>query len=216
MNLKLTRRKIFMRSIFKILMAAILMFPVLSYSQKDSTKLSPHHFNRIQLSLGLSYDMALGDGFLNDAYDLQVGSDLTADFYLDSHWYIGSRFKMINTEVIKPEKTEGISATSIFSFGLQGGYAFKFNDRLYLDLIGGIGPTTYNHDSKFGTKFRDSATTLWVGPKMSYRINNFFGIYGGLEFRNDFMNTSVPAELENYYGDASIFSLSAGMRFITH
>lgn len=198
-------------------MAVIVIFPVLLHSQEeDSTKLSLHHFNRIQLSLGLSYDTALGDGFLKDAYDLQVGSDLTADFYLDSNWYIGSRFRLIRTEVIKPEKIEGINATSIFTFGLQGGYAFKFNDRLYLDLIGGIGSTTYRHDSKFGTKFRDSATTLWVGPKISYRINNFFGIYGGLEFRNDFMNTSIPAELENYYGDASILSLSAGIRFITH
>lgn len=217
MILKLMRKILCMRSSFRYLLFLVFLLPVSLFSQQeDSTSFKPNHFNRIQFDLGLSKSIPLGDGFLKDAYDLNFGTDFSADFYLSRNWFVGSKFRFLRTEVTKPEKIGDIKATSIFTIGFQGGYVYEFNERFQLDLIAGIGYSSYNHDSKFGTNFHDSATTFWVGSKLNYRVNNFFGFYGGIEFRNDAMKTSVPAELEDYFGNARLLSLNVGVRFITH
>lgn len=206
-----------MRSIFRIFTLLLLCtFGSMNAQEQDSIKFSLHHFNRIQLDPEFSLLTALGDGFLNDAYELDIGTGLTSDFYLHKNWYVGTRFLNINTRVEKPEKIGDIQSTRIFTFGVQGAYVHQFNKRLYLDLIAGIGTTGYYHDSKFGTNFRDSATSFWAGPKISYRINNFFGIFLGSEIRRDFMNIAVSSQLEEYFGNANLLSLRAGVRFITH
>ena len=206
-----------MRSICRLIKVLVVCSTVsLKAQEQDSTKFSAHHFNRIQLDPELSLFTALGENFLKDAYDLKTGTGLTADFYLHKNWYIGTRFLNINTQIVKPENIGDIKNTKIFTFGVQGAYVYEFTERLYLDLIAGFGSTGYYHDSKFGTNFRDSAISIWGGPKISYRINNFFGIFLGSEFRRDFMNIEVTGQLDDYFGNANLLSIRAGLRFITH
>lgn len=206
-----------MRSICRLVIVLVFCSTVsLKAQEQDSTKFSPHHFSRIQLDPELSLVTALGDNFLKDAYDLKTGTGLTADFYLSKNWYVGTRFLNINTQIVKPDNIGDIKKTKIYTFGIQGAYVYEFTERLYLDLIVGIGSTGYYHDSKFGTNFRDSATSIWGGPKISYRINNFFGIFLGSEFRRDFMNIEVSEQLDDYFDNANLLSIRAGVRFITH
>lgn len=206
-----------MRLTYSFILFLILFLPFnLNAQENDSISWKPNHFNRVQFNLGLNKSLVMGDGFLKDAYNVKLGTDFSADFYLDRNWYLGSRFTLLKTEITKPEEIGNIRATSIFTVGIQGGYVYEFNDRYHLDLVGGVGYTSYNHKSKFGTNFHDSATTIWIGPKLNYRITNFFGIYGGLEYRIDFMNIKAPAELQDYFGNSNFVSLNLGVRFITH
>lgn len=205
-----------MKLIYKLILFCIfLTSSFMNAQEKDSLVFSPHHFNRIQFDLGMNQSFAL-DGFLQDAYSLKLGSELSADFYVTPNWFIGTKFRLLRTEVEKPEKIGAINKTSIFTLGAETGYVFLLNQRLELSLVAGIGGTDYKHESKFATNFHDNALTVWVQPKIAYRLADFVAIFAGLEYRNDFMNTSVPEKLEDYFNNSPILSPGLGVRFITH
>ncbi|MDC8000877.1 hypothetical protein POV26_07500 [Aequorivita todarodis] len=160
--------------------------------------------------IGPYFPIAFGDNFVNDGMDLKFGARLS--FKVDTYKgiYIGPYFSFFNGHVTDRELLGNYSRTTNFTLGLVAGYE-KHIDKFDISIGIGVGASSYSNDRQ-GDGFQDTATALWLNPEVSYRFSNYLGFYIAPEFRHDFMNIDVPAELKDTFNGVNYLNISVGLR----
>jgi hypothetical protein len=199
------------------ILALLLIFGVFnSRAQERDSIYTPHYAGRLQIDLGIHHNFALGENFLGDAYRLKLGGEYGMDVFVSPNWLVGIRFDHIGSNLEKPEKLGNLESTRIRTIALNGGYVYEVLPQIDISLLAAIGRASYKHESFFHTKFHDSALVLWFQPKVGYRITNNLGIFAAGRLRKDFMNIDTSPELEDYFEQSTILTLSFGVRIATN
>ncbi len=179
-------------------------------TEKDS--ITGHHAGRLQFEVGFYSGIPLGDNFFNDIYSFQLGVEHGMDVFLSKNWLLGIRFSHAKTKLEKPEITGSIKRTNLSGVGLHGGYVWTFTRQWDLNLLAGFGYTRFRHKSIYNTSFRDDAFSIWINPKLAYRLNSTIGFSSGLKLKNDFMNIETSPNLHDYFNEARSLTFSMGLR----
>jgi len=183
----------------------------------------------IQIRGSYAIPFAFGDNFLAKGFDLKSGFGLDGRIFIKERIYLGistTRFKgeaknlpTIGNTIVQNYSALGgsIEKSSISRLFAQTGYSFLPRNHTFgLDAGLGLGYTVYTHSEAGETTnlpFKDDGIGFFTGVSVSYNMTKVSAVYIGAQFSKDFLFIKSPPELEQYFKNANMIHISAGIQF---
>ncbi|WP_310993926.1 hypothetical protein [Aequorivita marina] len=204
---------------FRLLITALLISTIVSAQETQDTEEQKTKTqeesqapgkNVGSIALGPYFPIAFGDNFANNGMDLKMGARFSFKVNAYQGFYIGPYFSFFNGSVNTPQLLGNYTETTNTVIGGMIGYEKHIN-KFDINLGIGVGASTYINDGRF-INFRDTATTVWINPEVSYRLTTYLGLYFAPELRHDFMNIDTPPEIQDMFKGVNYFNISFGLR----
>ncbi len=190
----------------------ILIFQSLS-AQTEEENVSDSR-NRFQTFIGVSKSFALDENFIGDSYNLKYGAELGGAYLFTENIFAGLQFDVLWTNAEDIIASGGIKRTRIISSSINAGYILNLIESLDLSAKIGIGHGRYANDAVGSERnFHDDAFITYVEPKLTYSLDETFGVYLGFNYRYDKMSIETSEFYEEYFGSSARGSLNLGAHF---
>lgn len=167
--------------------------------------------NSVQIRVAGILPKALGNNFLNKAYDVKAGVSTELLFYCGQHYFFGYQGFIKSADVNNVSLVGQFNRSIIQHHYVQGGYSFfpKEND---LGLTLGIGTGFADYKNvRDDVKFHDNGFSLMANTTLNYRLSYLFGVMAGVQFSHDFMNTVTAPEVKSFFNSAQTIHYSVGI-----
>ncbi len=180
-------------------------------TKKETSQEQKVSGNKIgSITVGAYLPVAFGDNFVHDGMDLKTGAQAQLKLNVFGDFYVGPAMSFFFGKVTDRNLVGNYDRMHNLVLGGVVGYE-KQVQRFDLSIGLGVGYSGY-FNRGLGDSFEDNGTALWLRPEVSYRVATYISFYVAPEFRHDFMNIEVPAELEDTFGGVNYFNVGFGLR----
>lgn len=165
-------------------------------------------------TFGYFQPIAFGNNFANKGLSQNGGWSFDFLFNInESKVLLGLNTTYFKNDVNAPTLLGNYKTTDVISLGPQFGYHFITQKNWRVTAVMGIGAVIYrsSYDNEI---FRDTGTSLWLKPTLSYHFNKNFGVFGSISYRHDFLNIDAPPGYNTFFKNANYIGLSTGVRII--
>ena len=165
-------------------------------------------------TLGIYQPISFGKNFANKAMDQKIGWAFDFLFNIaESKVLLGFNATYFKSEVIEQLLVGNYNNSYVFSIGPEFGYHFIMQEGWRFTSVIGVGAVAYKSSNNNET-FRDTGTSLWLKPTLSYHFQKHLGVYAALSYRHDFLNIDAPAGYQSFFKHANYIAISTGIRII--
>lgn len=167
----------------------------------------------IQLKPAFFVPIALGDNFLNTAYDLNSGFMGEARVFFPGNTFIGLQGSIFKANIQDINLVGVFDSSTISHHYLTGGYSFiKRESKIGFDAGMGLG-YGYCANRKQSSRFKDDGFSFMINLNINYRAFKVVGFHAGIQFAKDLLAIDTAPEFEEFFKNANLLSLSAGVQF---
>ncbi|MDT0620552.1 hypothetical protein [Croceitalea vernalis] len=193
---------------------SLLSFALFAQEAQVSTDKGDYYYDILgQGKVGFLSPLAYGSNFIADGYDTWNGVNIEAQIKLNHNLLIGLQLQAFKGRVIDQELVGPIDASGMTHFFVTTGYSLLDKKKdIQLEASIGLGSVTLRNERDF-RRFNDSGFALMANLNFSYRLNYWLGFYLGLQNNWDFWSIERPSELDDVFGNTSIFAPSFGLKF---
>tara|TARA_B100001750_G_scaffold248535_1_gene280793 strand:- start:2155 stop:2742 length:588 start_codon:yes stop_codon:yes gene_type:complete len=191
------------------------IFSFLNLQAQDSTEVQKESFfnRKGMIAIGFYKINASEESYVNKAYDLGEGYEVSALGYIAPHVVLGARISVFRGSVTDPTFVGNYYVTQFNLTGAQVGYHFFEEKRIQIILQGGLGWVNYRHAKAKAKDFKDSGFSYYLNPQLSFSIFKWLALYGTLDLRYDKLKVQTAAEIQDAFDQVTYLNTSFGVRF---
>lgn len=207
-----------MSSPIKIFLAVLFLFGSQFAFSQENPETSPTKEKKqaFHIQLGAFQPMAIGSNSMaSDAMDQKLGMSFSAMLRIfDSNFLVGVDIQSFKS-MVKSDKIPKVGnyyKSWSHRQSVKVGYVFWENSSDWMAYATvGLGNVTYKNLSE-DFKFRDTGTSVELGPTLSYNFHRHFAVYGTATYRKDFLKTKTPPAIKNYFKHQEYLTFGLGIK----
>lgn len=136
-----------------------------------------------------------------------------ARVFFPGNTFIGLQGSIFKASIQDINSVGVFDSSTISHHYLTGGYSFtKRESKIGFDTGMGLG-YGYYANRKQSSRFKDDGFSFMINLNINYRAFKVVGFHAGIQFTKDLLAIDTAPEFEEFFKNASLLSLSAGVQF---
>ncbi|GAA4309848.1 hypothetical protein GCM10023115_35150 [Pontixanthobacter gangjinensis] len=208
-----------MRLNFKLFLCFILIPLILSAQEETQVDLKNYEQEdpeTVFFNIGLYKPLAFGDNSFHKAYaTADTGLEIDFNWLAFSDFTVGFKLDIFYASVDDISKVGAINGTRVTNYSIHAGYYKAITREWNWHASLGVGSVGYR-SSTYDDIIREYGWNLYFQNELNYRFNQYFGIFGKVQLRADFLDIETARPKDDFLNNQWFLIPGIGIRINFH
>ena len=198
-----------------------LLTPFLLFSQEGDSDINLTNFvqedpETVFFNIGIFKPFAFSNNSFREAYQTaDTGLEIDFNWLAFPNFTAGIRIDLFYASVNDISKIGAITGTRVTNYGIHAGYYKPITRNWNWHANIGVGSVGYRSRT-YDDVIKEYGWNLTLQNELNYRFNQYFGVYGKLQLRADFLDIETSRPTDDFLNKQLFFVPGIGIRFNFH